>query len=67
MDEMVISSLILCKSDAPFDATKSAPTGGADFKIHDSIFRTVTDGGWLGRSIGLSVPPPFPWAGRPTL
>ena len=45
--------------------TKSAPAGGADSMVHASMFRTASDGGWLGRSIGLSVPPPIPVGGAP--
>ena len=33
--------------------------------VHASMFRTASDGGWLGRSIGLSVPPPIPVGGAP--
>ncbi len=53
--------------DEIYFTTKSAPEGGADSMTHDSIFRTDSDGGWLGRSIGLIVPPPIPVGGRPTL
>ena len=39
--------------DEIYFTTKSAPEGGADSIVHDFIFRTGSDGGWLGRSIGL--------------